>query len=162
MARTTPTQETYLVERVKQHPEWSLRHLAEDAKKNQAELFRDVSTAALVTRFQRTRAALDHGPAPAKQSSVDVVDGRPLMQMLKVLWDARRMPDERLRPFFLKAAQAVEGVYVDIGEAKLLIEKMRPAYLAKIEAEERVVQARMDDVADEINKNRLVDMELKR
>jgi hypothetical protein len=90
MARTTPTQETYLVERVKEHPEWSLRHLAEDAKKNQADLFRDVSTAALVTRFQRTRAALDHGPAPAKQSSVDVVDGRPLMQMLKVLWDARR------------------------------------------------------------------------
>jgi hypothetical protein len=39
---------------------------------------------------------------------------------------------------------------------------MRPAYLAKIEAEERVVQARMDDVADEIAKNRLVDMELKR
>jgi hypothetical protein len=45
MANNTPRQASFMLERLRLHPDWSLAHHVEDTKKNHAEIFPEVSTA---------------------------------------------------------------------------------------------------------------------
>jgi len=82
--------------------------------------------------------------------------------MLKILWDSRRMSDDKLKGQYIKAAEVVNQVYEDIGRARLEIEKMRPAYLKQIEAEQAALDTKMTECADAIRSALLVDREVKR
>ena len=140
------------------YPEMAANHLSKRIHASGALTYR--TPGSIAQKIQKLRRKPVKTELP--DSDPKKLDGRPLLKMLKVLWDSRKLPEEKLREMFLQAAQVVDGVYDEIDEAKLQIDKMKPAYKASIEQEEQKLQDRMDEIAAAIKENKLVDMELKR